>query len=1058
MGSILLSGRFMGFCFIAFAFSMGIGTFIENDFDTATARDLIYEAWWFELLMFLLALIFLTNIKRYKLWRREKWSVLLFHLGLVVTMLGGAVTRYVGYEGVMHIRQGETVDYIISEKTYLKVRIDNNEVQREYVLPIHLSQIGDPDFKTELSFLEHRVSLSVQNFIPNAIEKIEKNTGSETDIIHIVISKNGQRENFYLKESDTQKIDQFIFSSDQKSFSPDFINIRKNENQTSWEIRFPQETRFIKMATQEQGQLPKNVWTTLIKKSLYSIGSTNFVIKDIYPNASITFIPSPSPKSLQEDMITLGVGVHHTDQSPPETYTSVTTGGKGILNAPKELKTKHLNLYFSYGSVKIPVPFAIKLDRFELLRYPGSNSPSSFKSDLTLITDKPRKVSISMNNVLDYEGFRLFQSSYDQDELGTILSVNHDVWGKNITYTGYFALFIGMFFTLFSKKSRFRTLNQKLSKLNHTSLFGFFMVVIFSMVPEISQAQHIPDHHRFQNTDSLMLLVRVPEKQAEKFSELLVQDPGGRIKPLHTLASEILRKVHHRNDFKGMTPEQVLLSALLYPIEWQFIPILYIKDKGVRALFHNRKYVKFFDFFDSQGTYLISEKVRQAHQKKPSKRNNLDKEMIALDERLNIWFNTLNMSFLKLFPLPQSEKNIWASPTEDFSGISPEDSTFITKIIPWYQKSLREGLHSKNWKKAEEKLAYIREYQSHYGANISPSASQQKLEIFYNKSSLFKRLSNYYLLLGILMLIVNFWQIFSFSNIPKKIYRLLSVLALALFLAHTTGLGLRWYISGHAPWSNGYESMIYVGWATVLSGIIFSKKAPMTLSATVFLTGITLWVAGLNWLDPEITNLVPVLKSYWLMIHVAIIVASYGFFGLGALLGFINLCLMAFGRIRQGDASYLSIKKMTYIVEMTLTIGLFMLSIGTFLGGIWANESWGRYWSWDPKETWALTSVMVYAFILHMRFIPRMGSMLTFNTAAIVGFGSILMTYFGVNYYLGGLHSYAKGDPIPVPEFLYYLCATILLVYLLARYRQKSFSLKGKIQKSETNQNIKVEQ
>ena len=249
----------------------------------------------------------------------------------------------------------------------------------------------------------------------------------------------------------------------------------------------------------------------------------------------------------------------------------------------------------------------------------------------------------------------------------------------------------------------------------------------------------------------------------------------------------------------------------------------------------------------------------------------------------------------------------------------------------------------------------------------------------------------------------------------------------------------RWFISDHAPWSNAYESVIYIAWATILAGFTFARKSLMTVAATAILSSLLLMVAALNWLDPEITNLVPVLDSYWLLIHVAIITASYGFLALGALLGFLNLILMIIqnktNKLRIGD----SLKELTYINEMSITTGLFMLSIGTFLGGVWANESWGRYWGWDPKETWALASMLIYIFVLHMRFIPKLKGMFAFNFASIVAYGSIIMTYFGVNFYLSGLHSYAKGDPMPIPSFVYYSIAIIAIVSVLAQWRQKRF-------------------
>jgi cytochrome c-type biogenesis protein CcsB len=267
------------------------------------------------------------------------------------------------------------------------------------------------------------------------------------------------------------------------------------------------------------------------------------------------------------------------------------------------------------------------------------------------------------------------------------------------------------------------------------------------------------------------------------------------------------------------------------------------------------------------------------------------------------------------------------------------------------------------------------------------------------------------------------------------------------FLFHTAGLALRWYISGHAPWSNGYETMIYISWGTVLSGLLFSRTSRITLATTAILASVTLMVANLSWLDPEITNLVPVLKSYWLVIHVAVITASYSFLGVGALLGLLNLILISLQNKKNYHTLRGTIEELTNINEMNLIIGVFLVTIGTFLGAVWANESWGRYWGWDPKETWALVTVLVYSFIIHMRLIPGLNGVYGFNFAALIGFSSVLMTYFGVNYYLSGMHSYAAGDPVPVPTFVYYAVAVVALVSIVAYINHTKMNVLKKLEK-----------
>ena len=328
----------------------------------------------------------------------------------------------------------------------------------------------------------------------------------------------------------------------------------------------------------------------------------------------------------------------------------------------------------------------------------------------------------------------------------------------------------------------------------------------------------------------------------------------------------------------------------------------------------------------------------------------------------------------------------------------------------------------------------VANFQKKFGGNLIPTQSKKDVEILYNKVNPFKRIFPFYLMFGFLLLFLLFVNIFRQKQMPGYLRNSFFSLILIMFLIHTAGLAVRWYIAGHAPWSNGYESVVYVAWASMLAGFIFGKRYPMIIGTAAFLAGITLFVAHLSWMNPEVTNLVPVLKSYWLTIHVAIITASYGFIGLSWFLGILVLILIVLRNKTNAENVSSYITQLTTINEMSATIGLYFLTIGTFLGAIWANESWGRYWGWDAKETWSLITIVVYSFIVHMRLIPSLKGVFNYNMASILGFASVIMTYFGVNYYLTGLHSYGQGaaDGInpAVPVTFIILAALIIWAYI----------------------------
>jgi cytochrome c-type biogenesis protein CcsB len=357
--------------------------------------------------------------------------------------------------------------------------------------------------------------------------------------------------------------------------------------------------------------------------------------------------------------------------------------------------------------------------------------------------------------------------------------------------------------------------------------------------------------------------------------------------------------------------------------------------------------------------------------------------------------------------------------------------------MPIYFQGLREFRQTGDESIANQALEAIERYQQTFGAAVYPAQNRVSAEIAYNRIDPFNKLYRYFGLFGVLMLVVIMIQIFSPKSFWNYAVQLFKGLIWLLFIGMTLALAARWYISGHAPWSDAYESVIYVSWATVFFGLAFGRKSDLTVAATAFVASILLWVAHLSWLDPQIANLQPVLDSYWLMIHVAVIVASYGPFTLGLILGSVVLLLMCLGTKQNREKIMLNINELTIINEMALTVGLVMLTIGNFLGGQWANESWGRYWGWDPKETWALISIMIYAFVIHSRLVPGLRGKWTFNVLSIFAYASIMMTYFGVNFYLTGLHSYASGDVPVTPSFIYYLLSFFIFLSAVSYWRWK---------------------
>jgi cytochrome c-type biogenesis protein CcsB len=1024
--AFLFSMRLMAILILLFFVAIGYATFIENDFGTQTAKALIYNTTWFEVIIVLLSVNMIANINRYKLWRKEKWPVLLFHISFILIVVGAGVTRYVSFEGMMSIREGEQSNLIVSDRTFLQINVHDNAYQYSYDKPLLLHDYEGPleflksnNFCQDVKFLDNDISVDYVDYIPNAVDTLIVGEGIPT--LTIVLAGANGRETYYLQEGRAKRYLGLNFSFGTPL--PGHVNFFYQNDELM--VQLPSDGEFMRMADRFQGSVKKDSIQPLMLRSLYMVDGQNFVIPILNEKATLTHYAGVNPEGQEmEDLLKVRV------RSNGEEQLIELFGDKGFVSNRNQFQLGGLNFSLSYGSKYYQTPFFIGLNDFQLERYPGSNSPASFASEVTLI-DGEEKTNhrVFMNNVLDYKGYRFFQSSYDQDELGTVLSVNHDFWGTWISYLGYLMMTVGMVATMFSKKTRFASLRKKLDdlRLKRALSLLFFVSLSSSILAQSSSS-----------VDSLIQANAIDKIHADEFGRLVVQDDGGRLKPFSTTTSEVLRKVCRKSEYKGLNSNQVVLGMLQNPYLWQLAPMIKVNNDELKEkLGLEDKYTSFLSFFSDEAKYVLTNDVEVAYAKKPAERSKYDKEVMNVDERVNICYMVYNGSFMRFFPIPDDANNKWISPSMNQGLLMGDDSLFVNNILPIYYKSLQQALNDGDYEVPNNTLTAIKNYQLKFGSAVYPSDMKIESEVFYNEFKVFNRLSYYYAIVGLIMILLLIQQILKERKWRNHTIKLAFVLVGIGFVAHTIGLMGRWFISGHAPWSNAYESVIYIAWATILAGFIFSRKSLMTVAATAILSSLLLMVAALNWLDPEITNLVPVLDSYWLIIHVAIITASYGFLALGALLGFLNLILMIIQSSTNKSRIAASLKELTFINEMSITTGLFMLSVGTFLGGVWANESWGRYWGWDPKETWALASMLIYIFVLHMRFIPKIKGLFAFNLASIVAYSSIIMTYFGVNFYLSGLHSYAKGDPMPIPSFVYYSIFIVTLVAVLAKWRQK---------------------
>ena len=1044
LSNLLFSTRLTGTLFIVFAIAMAVGTFMDQGQSTSPtpySRTLIYNAWWFEAIMCVFIVNFAGNIFRYRLLRKEKWATLTLHLSFIFILLGAFITRYHGFEGMMSIREGATENTFLSQKTYLTTYIDGDfEINGQLQRRVHEDEV---DFSPRLKNKYH-LNTSY-NTTPISIELVDFIAGAEEDIIptddgdyylKIVEAGDGAPHNHFLKLGQVSSIHNVLYALNKPTDGA--INITYSENNLT--IQSPYEGEYMTMATGFQGQLVKDSIQPLALRSRYIIGNQAIVFPKPVVKGAFDIVKKSTLLKGDEDGIALKITANGS------TKTIKLLGGKGSNNPFKDIEVGGLEFNFKYGSKLLELPFDIKLNDFIAERFPGTEkSYASFESKVTVVDplEEDFDFHIYMNNILNHRGYKFFQSSFDPDEKGTILSVNHDYWGTWFTYLGYYLLYFGLMAILLSKHARMESLRNQLDKIKKKKSQLAMIVLFLISFSGFAQTSHGKDHANLRPTttqlDSILKLNITPVSEADRFGHLVIQDTDGRMKPINTYASELLRKLSKKDKYKDFDANQVFLSMQESPQLWFNVPIIFLKAKKadtirtILGLDKSAKHAALVDFLDPNLNYKLGPYLTDAYSASvPTAIQNIFKET---DQRVSLLFNTLEGSALRLFPIPGDENNTWVSSKDYREGAYKlQDSlygNFINTGFIAYMATLQNDKVLKtDFSKSHQLLDAIKSTQIKYGGDTMLSEDKIATEIIYNRYDIFKKLFEYYMYASSLMFLLLIVQIFKDrSKILHYSVQTFKYLIWICFGFHTAGLIARWYISGHAPWSDAYESMIYVAWATMAFGVMLGKKSDLTFASTAFVTAMILMIAHWNWMDPSIGNLQPVLNSYWLMIHVAIIVGSYGPLTLGMILGVITLLLMILTTSKNSAKMALNIKELTIINEMALTVGLVMLTIGNFLGGMWANESWGRYWGWDPKETWALISIMIYAFVIHMRLIPGLRSRFGFSVASVLAYGSIMMTYFGVNFYLAGLHSYAKDDQ---EISINYIIGSLLIITFLA--------------------------
>ncbi len=639
------------------------------------------------------------------------------------------------------------------------------------------------------------------------------------------------------------------------------------------------------------------------------------------------------------------------------------------------------------------LPFSIKLDSFGIKYHEGTMAAADYETGFTILDNGKETVGrVSMNNIYSYGGIRLYQASYDEDQRGSILSMNEDPVGITITYTGYALLFLSLLWMLLDPKGAFRQL------LRSPLLKRGVLMAVLSL--------------GFANANALNTM---PKETAEKFGTLHILY-NDRICPLQTFAIDFTKKLYGKASYRDYTAEQVLAGFIFWSEEWSGEPLMKMKGGDLKSTLQLPDYCSVRTFFNpTMGGYILGPYVQEYYQGRQDK---FHRQAADVDDRLMLVMELRQGTLLKMFPDTAGGTAKWYAPTDKLPASMERDTQlFIQNLFALLQEYLYEGDNAR----VSEAIDKIARYQQANGGSSLPTPQQTKAERIYNKVPFATILFMANLTIGLLSLLLTIVRLTldgrhtkaeggirgtllcnqRATNAALRILMSLSVLALTLCLA------LRWVISGKIPMANGYETMLFVAWLVMLLSLTVGRRFRIALPLGFIMSGFFLLVSHIGQMDPNISHVMPVLNSPLLSIHVSVIMLAFALLSLTFICGLTALLLQALagrsGRSRFSEQT----EALALLSRLFLYPALAALGFGIFIGAVWANVSWGKYWGWDPKEVWALITFMVYAAAAHVQSLPSMRRPMTYHAFMALAFLTILMTYFGVNYFLGGMHSYA---------------------------------------------------
>ena len=644
------------------------------------------------------------------------------------------------------------------------------------------------------------------------------------------------------------------------------------------------------------------------------------------------------------------------------------TAQRGKMQAPEG---ESVNVFTTTDGKRVTLPFSVTLHFFDIKTYPGTHAPMDFVSHIKV---DGVEGAVSMNKVFSHHGYRFYQSGYDAQWRGAVFTVVHDPWGIGVTYAGYALLLVGMIAVLIDHKTRFRQLLKHPALKRGTAVIALLITALSGMAED-----QVPP--------------TIPRKVADKMGDLYILH-NDRICPFHSFACDFTAKLCGKNSYKGLTAEQVTAGWIFYYDQWVTQPMIKVKNGNVQHLLGiDGKWASLDDFYRTVSTGAMQQAIDslQAIDDQATIR-----ALGESDERYQIANMVAAGTMIKLFPLNHNGQLEWYSHGSLDIPHDIDDGKWL--FLRNGMDYLYEKVAAQDWDGAIQFLNKLKQYQVKECGNLLPSNTKFEAEKLYYDMNCDRPLAMALATLGIILFLFTCRQVARSRRLPRWV-RITAIVVLSLSLVYLTAmLTLRWIVSGHVPMSNGFETMQFMAWATIIITLVLSRRSMLALPFGLLIAGLALMVASFGESNPQITQLMPVLASPLLSIHVAVIMVAYSLLAF-LMLGGVMACIL-----RRDSAM---VERLHVVGQILLYPAVFLLTAGVFIGAIWANVSWGTYWSWDPKEVWALITLIIYALPLHGQSMPLFKKPMFFHGYCIIAFMSVLITYFGVNFILGGMHSYA---------------------------------------------------